>query len=280
VSDIQYGEFISLEEVDGLNSYSIKIADQRIDRLFHYTSLLSKGVEEVVVLLGGDMISGGLHDELAKTDELPELPASKRVAARIAANLVRLSVEVKAPIRVISVPGNHGRLTFKPESKGHVLNNFDTLVTWFIEAALADQKSISFHYGPSVDALFDVYGFPILLTHGDRMGSKGGQGFIGAMATITRGHQKLYMDYASRGVPVYKIFTGHFHTAGETPWGHANGTLAGFGEYARDFRMAHQPATQNLVIFHREHGEICRHRILCGIPEEGTSQNPSKRFGG
>ncbi len=284
ISDIQYGEFIDPAEIDGVNSYSTNIADARIDRLFHYVIRLltdnwhGEPVESVHLCLGGDMVSGALHEELAKTDELPELPAARRVAARLAGNIKELRRQVKAPLKIYSVPGNHGRLTHKPESKGHVLNNLDTLVAWFVEAALAEDKGVSVRYCESIDLLFDVYGFPILLTHGDRMGGRGGTGFIGALAPISKGHQKLSMDYGSRGTSLYKILTGHYHTACETPWGYGNSALAGFSQYARDLRLTPEPATQNLIVMHQEHGEIARHRILCGVPSEGKSQDPTFRW--
>ncbi len=285
ISDIQYGEFIDPKEVDNVNSYSCDIADARLDRLFHYVARLlgedwnGEAPESVYICLGGDMVSGSLHEELAKTDELPELPAARRVAARIAGNVKALRQRLRCPIKLFSVPGNHGRLTVKPESKGHVLNNLDTLVAWFVEAALQDDKGVSMSYGESVDVLFDVYGFPILLTHGDRMGTRsGGTGFVGALAPISRGHQKLYIDYAARGISIYKILSGHYHTSCETPWGYGNSALAGWSQFARDGRMTPEPATQNLLIIHEEHGEISRHRILCGIPAEGKSQDPTYRW--
>jgi hypothetical protein len=286
VSDIQYGEFIDPAEIDGVNAYSVDIANARIDRLFHYVARLLEAdrhgdpVERIHLCLGGDMVSGSLHEELAKTDELPELPSARQVAARLAGNIKELRRRIEAPINIYSVPGNHGRLTHKPESKGHVLNNLDTLVAWFVEAALADDKGISVRYGESVDLLFDVYGFPFLLTHGDRMGGRGGggTGFIGPIGAISKGHQKLYMDYAARGVTLYKILTAHYHTAVETVHGYGNSALAGWSQFARDFRMTPEPATQNLLIIHQEHGEIARHRVLCGVPAEGKSQDPTFRW--
>ncbi len=281
VSDIQYGEFINGPEVDWVNSYSLEIADARIDRLFYMLIRLCTDLwhgpppVDIHIALGGDMISGALHEELAKTDELPELPAAKAVAARLAGNIRLLRQKVGRPVKIYSVPGNHGRLTHKPESKAHVLNNFDTLVAWFIEAALSQDKDVSVAYGESVDAMFNIFRFPFLLTHGDRMGSKGGTGFIGPIATISRGHQKLFMDAASRGREVYKILTGHLHTSCETSWGLANSALAGWSQFARDHRMKPEPATQNMLIIHPEHGMISKHPILCGIPSEGKSHDPS-----
>src|SRR6185503_18023843 len=112
--------------------------------------------------------------ELTRTDELDRLPSAKAVAARLAEGIAEIRRRVGCPIKVYSVPGNHGRLTAKPETKSHVADNLDTLAVWFVEAAIRADKGVQVLYGNSIDCLFDVYGRPILLTHGDRMGSKGG----------------------------------------------------------------------------------------------------------
>lgn len=281
VSDIQYGEYINGDEVDWVNSFSVDIANARIDRLFDTFARLCSDYwhgpapVDIHICLGGDMVSGALHEELAKTDELPELPAAKAVAAKLAGNIRMLRDRLGRPIKIYSVPGNHGRLTHKPESKGHVLNNLDTLVTWMVEAALMGDKDISVSYSESVDAFFNVFNFPFLLSHGDRMGGRGGTGFIGPIASISKGHQRLVLDAASRGNSVYKVLTGHYHTAAETPWGYANSALAGWSQFARDFRLKAEPATQNMLVVHPEHGVISKHAILAGIPKEGKSHDPS-----
>lgn len=284
ISDIQYGEEICIQSMDGVNSYDLDIANRRIARYFQkahrFLTELWQGqrVEEVVVLLNGDMISGALHHELDRTDGARPLEAAKLVAQQLIAGISLLSGEGFS-IRIISTPGNHGRMTLKPESKGHVLQNYDTLVAWFIEAAFNGNPDITVTYSKSVDALFNIFAFPMLVTHGDRMGSRGGQGFLGATATILRGHHKLAADYAQRGVNLYKIFTGHFHTIAETPFGFANGTMAGWSEYARDGRMRCAPASQDYFVIHEEHGIIESRHITLGTPEEGTSHDAKRMHG-
>jgi hypothetical protein len=283
VSDIQYGEVIDPEAVDGLNSYSIAIANARIARYFQkahrFITELWQGdpAEEIIVLLNGDMVSGALHHELDRTDGARPMQAAKMVAEQLIAglNLIR---EEGFPIRVINTPGNHGRMTHKPESKDHVLQNWDTLVGWFIEMAFLGDPEVRVVYSKSVDALFNVFAFPMLVTHGDRIGSRGGQGFLGATATIVRGHFKLMADYAARGTSLYKVFTGHFHTNVVTPSGYSNSTMAGPSEYSRDGRMGIQPASQDYFVVHEDHGVIEHRQIMVGSPEEGSCHAPVLRY--
>jgi len=283
ISDIQYGEVIDFEAMDGVNSYDIDIANQRIARYFQkahrFLTELWQGAraEEVIILLNGDMISGALHHELDRTDNVRPLQAAKMVAEQLIGG-IHLLVSEGFPIRIINTPGNHGRMTIKPESKDHVLQNYDTLVGWFIESAFSREPRVSVQYSKSVDALFNVFSFPMLVTHGDRIGSRGGQGFLGATATILRGHFKLMADYAARGVSLYKVFTGHFHTPAVTTNGYANNTMAGPSEYSRDGRMSITPPSQDYFVVEEEHGVIEHRQIFVGDPSEGSCNAPVLKY--
>lgn len=283
LSDIHYAEVIDLDEMDGLNSYNTAIADNRIARSFDTICRLltdfwkGKPVECLHLCLGGDLVSGGIHPELTRTDELTRLPSAKAVAARIAEGVKEVRRRVGCKVKIYSVPGNHGRLTAKPETKSHAADNLDTLAAWFIESRLSDDRGVEVFYGNSVDCVFEVYGRAFLLSHGDRMGSKGGQGFLGPCATIIRGHLKLRADYATRGIILYKILTGHFHSSCEIPTGFGNGSIGGWSTFARDLRAEKEPARQNFFICHSERGVIDYQKIEPGRPDEGSIYGRSQR---
>jgi hypothetical protein len=82
------------------------------------------------------------------------------------------------------------------------------------------------------------------------MGSRGGTGFIGPIATIARGHQKLRMAAAASGQPVDVVLTGHLHTSVKTEWGYANGSMVGYSEYANTLRCEPDSAKQWLLLAH------------------------------
>jgi len=283
VSDIQYGETIDFDTMDGLNSYSVEIANARIRRFFQkavrFMTELWHGdpAERVYLLLNGDMISGAIHLELDRTDGLRPMEAARMVAEQLASGIALIR-EHGFPVEIIATPGNHGRATIKPESKGHVFHNYDTLVSWFIEMMFNRDDGVDVYYSKSVDALFSIYGFPMLASHGDRIGSRGGTGFLGATATILRGHHKVFTDYSMRGTHLYKIFTGHFHTPCVTVWGYANNTMAGVSEFGRDGRMTVTPASQDYFVIHDEHGIIEHRVIFVGDPSEGSSHEPRAKY--
>lgn len=278
ISDVHMGEVIDKGQMGGRNSFDKKICADRLQRLFQgvvkmgtiHWSGPPPGV--IYVILGGDLISGEIHDELAKSNDLLAIPAVRELATHIISGLDLLLQSFDCEIRVVSVPGNHGRTTRKPESKGFVVNSYDTLVAWLIESWFASQKTkrIFFSAPASGDALIDICGWNFLFTHGDRIGSRGGAGMVGPVATIARGMQRLIQDYAAEQVVVDYIVIGHFHTSVELEQGFANGCLSGPSEYSRSGRMRSSPPSQWLLSVHPVHGVARRWKVLVGDPSEGS----------
>jgi hypothetical protein len=279
LSDVHYGETVELAEMDGANRYDAAISRSRLGRFFGTAAdLMTKHwigppPDEVVLCLGGDLISGDIHPELAQTN-FPSVPATvKEVGEHIAGGIVLLHKRVGCPLRVLSVPGNHGRMTVKPQSKRRSAGSLDLLASDFAEAAVRGAgvgEAVQFFRPASPDAHFSTYGWHWLLTHGDAQGAKGGTGYIGPIAAITKGHRKLVDTSWRSGHPVHFVLTGHFHTTAKTPFGWANGSVVGYGEYARDLRADPEPARQNLLVVHPRHGVINEMALYLGAPGEGS----------
>lgn len=278
ISDVHMGEVIDRDQMGGRNTFDKEICAKRLERLFQ--GVVKMGTTHwsgpppgvIYVILGGDLISGEIHDELAKSNDLLAIPAVRELATHIISGLELLLQSFDCEIRVVSIPGNHGRTTRKPESKGFVLNSYDTLVAWLVESWFTSRKTkkITFSAPASGDALINICGWNFLFTHGDRIGSRGGAGMVGPVATIARGMQRLIQDYAADQVVVDYIVIGHFHTSVELEQGFANGCLSGPSEYSRSGRMRSSPPSQWLLSVHPFHGVTRRWKILVGDPSEGS----------
>lgn len=279
LSDIHMGEVVSMTAMGGRNCYNMKIACARLERYFQ--SVVKLGTEHwtgpppdaIYFVLGGDLVSGEIHDELAKTNDLQAIPAVRVLAEALAAGLILLRESFPGiPINVISVPGNHGRNTKKPESKGFAVNSYDTLVALLLEwwATTKQIKSVTFSAPHSGDALVTIHGWNVLFTHGDRIGSRGGSGFVGPAATAARGMQKLAQDYLAEGKIIDFIIMGHFHVPLELEFGLVNPSLVGPSEYSRSGRMRSHPAAQWMLTIHPQHGIARRWKIGVGDKAEGS----------
>jgi hypothetical protein len=284
LSDLQWGETIDLAVMDGLNSYNPKIARNRLARVFQvWADLLTSHwagppPERIILVLGGDLISGEIHEELAKTNGLLSIPALRDCAAHICAGIRLLREKVGVPIDVLSVPGNHGRTTRKPESKLYAAHSYDTLCADIVELEFREGGKLpswlTMWKPSSGDALIWVYGYRVLITHGDRIGSRGGAGFVGTAATVARGFKKLVMDYAGRGITLDFIVCGHFHTALQLEEGICNGALPGPSEYSRDLRFRPRPAVQAFIALHPRRGVTQIRWVDAGDPSEGSLYEP------
>lgn len=280
LSDLHWGEAVDIAAMDGLNAYSLPIARARLGRWAQAVVDLATrhwsgpAPERIILLLGGDMVSGEIHAELAKTNEAKALPAVRDLVVHLTAAIRLIRREVKCPIEIISLPGNHGRSTMKPESKESAETSYDTLVADFLEATLAGEKGIAFYKPVSGDAPFSVYGWTVFATHGDRIGSRGGQGFIGPAATAARGLKRIVADYAARGTLLDLILIGHFHTPLQLEEGFVNGSLPGPTEYSRDGRFRPHPAQQLFFTMHPRRKVAQVRWIHVGSPEEGALYDP------
>jgi len=272
-SDFHFGEVIDADHMNGLNEFNFEIAKLRYESLIRKTVELSfehlpkNDYDEIVVLRLGDTVAGDIHEELSKTNDLPTLPLCREVAKLEAWGIETLR-ESFPHVRVISVPGNHGRTTRKPESKLYSDQSYDTLISWMIEDALSRTKGIGFHTPASGDAVFEIYDRRYLATHGDRTGTGGGQGFIGPLAPIVRGMKKLHDTQAAIGQPIDRCFIGHYHTLADVGFGWANGSLPGYSEYGRDGRFRPEPAAQWLINFHPKYGATSQWPIYLSAPPE------------
>jgi hypothetical protein len=290
LSDVHRGESVSLAEMDGANSYNSAISRARVGRFFSTAASLAtehwagRAPDEIILCLGGDLIGGMIHAELTETNDIAVPRAVRDLGEDIAGGLVHLRKTVRCGLRVISVPGNHARLTVKPQSKRRAVHNLDLLVADFAEAtargAGIGPDRCAFYATQSPDAYFSTYAFNWCLTHGDAMGVGGGKGYIGPISPITKGHRLVVDSALKSGRLVHYVMTAHYHTTARTPFGWGNGSVIGWNEYARDIRADPEGARQNMLIVHSERGVISHQELYLGVPEEGRLYAGPRSFAG
>lgn len=272
-SDFQWGETVAPNEIDGINAFNIDIARRRyrylIDRAIHLCMHRNTATDYpgLILLRGGDSLSGDIHQELRETNNPPTIPALLDLAAEEIRG-IELLADAFGKVAVFSVPGNHGRTTFKPVAKRYVMTNYEHILAWSIERHFKTKGDtrVEFITPESGDAYFRIFGWRFLLTHGDRIGSRGGQGFIGPAATISRGIHKTRQQYASMGKPVDWVMIGHFHCPLEIEHGFSNGCLPGFSEYALMLRISPEAPSQWLLFVDQTWGVTTRRKIFLEKP--------------
>lgn len=266
LSDTHFDEVVLPGEMDGLNSYNRKIATQRLElftqNVIHLSQNYLSGVtyDGMVLMLGGDIFSGDIHEELAETNEDTMLGSLLYWSEQVAAS-IQLFAETFKNVHVIAVPGNHGRMTRKPRAKLRAKTNFDWLLAKMVERHFAGTKNVTFNVPDSADAIVEIYGYTHLLTHGDQ--AKGGGGIGGIWPTVMRLRARKLQRYADTGRPFKTIWMGHWHQYISTPELVVNGSMKGYDEYAMMNSFQFQVPQQALAIVTPQHNITWQCPVFC-----------------
>ena len=284
LSDLHMSEWVSPEEVMGISAYNPDIAQERLRQFtegfikFCDNHSSPKTVYQGVVLnIAGDVISGLIHAELERSNRTRtkkdsfgqegSYPASCFDASFEAAEMIVPVIEaLRDRFGIIKVPfvsGNHGRANEKVTFKGHVHNNFDYLVGKLLEKHFAKDENVEIIVAESTDLIYDIYTFRFILTHGDRMGVKGGDGFIGSIGPIIRGNKKIRDHLSNYGITYTYTLMAHYHQYQAHSNLVVNGSLVGPSAYSNDNRFSPEPPQQALFFVHPIDGIILHHPILC-----------------
>lgn len=257
LSDLHLDEVVNPDEVGGLNAYSREIAEKRLrrwaDKVCELGDLHRHAWDGAVVFLGGDLVSGAIHDELRETNA-DHLPGTMlHWAPRLAAALKQVA-DFYGRLHLPSVVGNHGRLTLKKQAKGRGRNSWDFLLVEMVKAHFSGDSRVTWDVSGGSYLFVDVYGSHYYLTHGDEVG--GGSGWAGIwspLGTIARRGIELGQAHGIR--PMCAV-VGHWHQLVQA---HSrglalNGSLKGWDEFAATLRFRPEPALQSWWAHTPSHG--------------------------
>ncbi len=257
LSDLHWGEHVDPAQINGVNEYSIEIAQRRlracVDRTIDLLTrhMVNPRYPGIVLALGGDMVSGDIHEELAVTNDLEIMPVLTDLFDCMIWVVEKLA-DAFGRVFVPAVTGNHGRNTHKMRAKGRVFTNFDWLLYVLLERHFAKEKRVTFHVPSGPDALYRVFGHRYLLTHGDQF--RGGDSMIGPLGPITRGDHKKRSRNSQLGQDYDTIVMGHWHQHIALRKLIVNGSLKGYDEYASANNFPFEPPSQALWITHPQLG--------------------------
>ncbi len=270
------GDNVESEEMMGLNEYNIDIFNKRLygwaNQVITLAELRRNSAEvgELIVPMLGDMISGDIHEELARTNNDHCMGQMIR-----GANLISQALMLIAPhfdkVRVPCVVGNHGRMTRKPPMKNKYMD-WDYMLYQWISVFCQNQKNIEFHIPKTFMTTIDVCNRNILLAHGDFI-SGGGSGTainrgVSNMRNVLSFRKGLkeelnhIQDNSLENVPdnYDSALLGHFHRIDEIDIGtgavHICGCMKGGDEFAMQRVQAINKPRQLVLYYHPKYGEI------------------------
>lgn len=256
LSDTHWDEVVDVVEMDGRGCYNRQIAELRLQRFCDKTIELARDytagvdIEGLVLALGGDLVSGSIHEELRESNEGSGLETVVHWSGQLAA-AVTLLADHFGKVYLPAVVGNHGRMTRKPRMKGRVRDNLDWLLMTTTANHLVDDDRLSWGISESTDQLFDIYDTTFLLTHGDQV--RGGGGIGGIWPPIMRLRARKQTN-----APHDVLVMGHWHQLVQAGTGGSglivNGTTKGPDEFSAICNFPDEPPQQAFWLVAPQHG--------------------------
>lgn len=253
-SDWHAEETVERKTVNNLNEFNLTIADDRITKFFQNVVRLTRierhGVklERLVLHLGGDMMTGHIHEELMEKNGLSPTETVLWLQDRILGGIKTLLKDFQH-IVVVCNYGNHGRTTRKPRHATGASNSYE----WMMYHQLARVSSglfgsaVEWHIADGYHLLLDVYGKTIRFHHGDGLKYQGGVGGI----TIPVNKAIAQWNIAIRAD--LDVF-GHWHQSVQNPAWVCNGSLIGYNAYSVAIKAAYEPPSQTFFLFDKRYG--------------------------
>jgi transcriptional regulator with XRE-family HTH domain len=172
LSDVHADQIVTPEEVDGLEQFDFPVAVCRAETLiqdmlnFCLTSLSNFRFKKLVIFGLGDYTSGEIHGHVNKSYFQDQFKNDLAIAQLFAYMFTELSAHFDE-IEVVSIIGNHGRLTDKIEyTKEAVSANHDTLIMKIAEIHCKKIKNLSFLFPDGLSHIYDIDGWNFYLHHG------------------------------------------------------------------------------------------------------------------
>lgn len=256
LSDVHCEETVRPETVNGLNAFDLDVCQSRLDELqgrffamLQHERQLAK-IDRVVVWLGGDLISGMIHPELAEENALHPLAAIRWVGERVRGFIDAVADNVREVIVATSC-GNHGRTTEKLRT-----NEADTSYEHHLYLTLRaaeTRRNVTWQIGEGHLNYLDLDGFRIRFCHGHAVRYQGGIGGI---------HVPLNKAIAAWDATERADLTclGHWHQFSWSRSGRyvSNGSVIGHSAYAVRIKASYEPPCQAAIVIDHGRREVTK----------------------
>jgi len=268
LTDTHVGDRVTFDQTTGINEYNVDIFNKRLYGWTEQIILLANyrrniaDVEELVIPMLGDMVSGDIHEELARTNIGNCMEQMINGAFLISQSLMALSQHF-TKVRVAGVVGNHGRMTRKIPSKDKYMD-WDYMLYQWIAAFCAEQPNISFHIPKNFSTIINVANRNILIMHGDSISGGGTSASFTRMVGQMRGMQQQNQSWEDMQ-RFDDIMIGHFHRIDEYDIGtgamYICGTMKGSDEFTTNRLHVSSPPKHLITYWHPDHGNVSKEII-------------------
>lgn len=312
LGDTHIDELVDVRDTGGLAEYNLEIATTRAQSLVEKmidikeNRLLGYSLDDLVVFSLGDIVSTNIHGIMDNTGACP-VDALFHAAYLYAQMLLDFARAYRS-VRVICVPGNHGRVTEEVRFK-QPYNNWDYVLSQFVAVMMQNQPNISFEIPRSLWVVEEIEGWNWLVAHGSFARSWQGVPWYGIVRSLknirdlldsahtVQRRQKLVDDEADlleemdgiredmwkvHGIKFDYCALGHFHTSGTLDIGTGevfmNGSMIGATDYSIQRMQAGNAPRHWYHGMNNKHGVTWRYNLdLDRVPD---NMQPRYKVGG
>jgi hypothetical protein len=261
LSDVHAEEEVAPASVNGLNEYNLSIAKDRMEKFFRTVARLTQierggaKIDTLILWLGGDLLSGMIHEELMETSKKTPTQMILWLQDRVMDGIETL----KPHFQKILIPtsyGNHGRDTKKPRHATAAAHSYEWLLYKIMESRCSGDSQIEWQVADSYFNYVDVFGKTLRFHHGDWLRYNGGIGDISiavnkAIANWNKSPNRADLD----------IF-GHWHRFQQNSNWLCNGSVIGYNAFALSIKASYEPPTQTFFLFDKKRGRTTTSPIL------------------
>lgn len=262
LSDVHAEEEVTKTSVNGLNEYSLAIAEERMAKFFRTTARLTEierggaKIDTLILWLGGDLFSGMIHEELMETSKKTPTQMILWLQERLMDGIATL----KPHFEKILIPtsyGNHGRTTKKPRHATGAAHSYEWLMYKILEGRYASDSQVEWQVADSYFNYVNVFDKTLRFHHGDNLRYNGGIGDISvsvnkAIASWNKGANRADLD----------IF-GHWHRYQQSSNWLCNGSVIGYNAFALSIKApADEAPTQTFFLYDKKRGRTVTAPIL------------------
>ncbi len=259
-SDWHYEELVEPAIVSDLNEYNLTIARKRIKEFFQHAVRLIEiqrsgvDINNAILALLGDFISGSIHDELMEGNQLLPVHALMEVEEHIISGIEFILDQADVNLTVVCHSGNHGRATKQQRHATEAGNSFERYLYHCIASHFADDKRVKFIIPDGYHSYVNVYDYRIRFHHGHALRYGGGIGglYIPTNKAIAQWNKARTVDL--------DVF-GHFHQMRDGGNFICNGSMIGYNGYALSIKAEYEPARQTFFLVDKKRGRT----VVCPI---------------
>lgn len=255
LSDLHLEERVDPQVCMGFE-YNLQIARRRFDRVINTSIDVLDNQRrffpwrDLVIWIGGDIISGAIHDELEAQNFLGPTDAIIFAQDMLLAGLDKVRSELKPrKITIVCNMGNHGRSTPKKRHADGYQHSWEWLAYHNLARVFQKDKTIEWMIakGPLVEV--QIEGTPVRFTHGDDLSFMGGVGgvFIPLAKKIAAWDRRWKAT---------KTILGHYHQHFHISNAIMNGCLIGPNAYSIAGGFAAETPSQTTAIVDSQRGFV------------------------